>query len=92
MALNRQGRWTAFSLSCNTEATNPWRCHCFPRKEDRMDNNKKERKISPLKLKRGSEQNEKGTYPTFPLGKELLEACVTRFSGGSLKTSFDISI
>ena len=44
------------------------------------------------KLKRGSEQNEEKTYPTLPLGKELLEACVTRFSGGSLKTSFDMSI
>ena len=44
------------------------------------------------KLKKGSEQNEKRTYPTLPLGKELLEACVTHFSGGSLKTSLDMSI
>ena len=61
-----------------------------------MNNIRKERNISPLKkkknLKGGSEQNEKGTHPTFPLGKELLETCVTRFSGGSLKTSFDMSI
>ena len=57
-----------------------------------MENIKKERKISPLKLKKGSEQNKKRTYPTVPLGKELLEACVTRFSGGSLKTSLDMSI
>ena len=90
MTLNRQGRQTAFSLSCNTEATNPWRCHCYPRKEDRMNNIKKERKISPLNLKKkkGSEQNEKRTYPTLPLGKELLEACVICFSGGSLGTGF----
>ena len=32
------------------------------------------------------------TYPTLPLGKELLETCVTRFSGESLKTSFDMSM
>ena len=57
-----------------------------------MDNIKKERKISPLKLKKGSEQNEKRTYPTLPLGKELLEACATCFSEGSLRTSLDMSI
>ena len=52
----------------------------------------KEMKNFTSKLKRGSEQNEKKTYPTLPLGRELLEACVTRFFGGSLKTSFDMSI
>ena len=50
------------------------------------------KKKKKKKLKRGSEQNEKRTHPTLPLGKELLEICVTRFSGESLKTSFDMSM
>ena len=52
----------------------------------------KGKKNFTFKLKRGFEQNEKKIYPTVPLGKELLEACITRFSGGSLKISLDMSI
>ena len=76
MTLSRQGRRTAFSLSCNTEATNPWRCHCFPRKENRMDNikrkeknftsKKKKKKKKKKNLKGGSEQNEKKDLPNTP--------------------------